>query len=497
MKKILFLTSAILTALASFAGPVTLSEATAVAQSVIEVQSTPQLRRAILSEAPSTPAFYIFDGKDGNGFVIVSADDAISPILGYSETGTFPTENLPKNIRHWLSICEEQVRYAQENNIQPDAFVQEEWNQVRRAASVGLRMPQATVIVEPLIQTHWDQGEPYWNLCPVSTRTNEQAYTGCVATAMAQVMNFWQWPKQGKGSHSYTPLDPNTGRKTRQYSTQSANFEETTYDWDNMLDSYISTTGRIAGTAAQKLAVATLMYHCGVSVEMMYGGDSDDGSGAYAISYDGEEEASSEVALVEYFGYKASIKGWSKSYQYGNWTGTSAQWTQLLKDELDAGRPVMYGGSGSGGGHSFVCDGYNSNDYFHFNWGWSGDGDGYFKLTRLNPGSGGIGGGSYSFSQDQDMLIGIEPDYPETEPEEEKKNEEEEPSALTVIPVGAGDYIFDLDGNFDYTVCNIMGQVVAKGKTNSQLSLQQLPLGEYVISVFTPTQLLSAKIMRL
>jgi hypothetical protein len=242
---------------------------------------------------------------------------------------------------------------------------------------------------------------------------------------MAQVMKYWEWPKKGIGSHSYRPLDVNKpydfwgnpNYSTRYKDTLSANFENTTYDWENMKNSYSGFT-----TLTQRTAVATLMYHCGVATEMMYGNDADGGSGTFTLNYGDEQDPTcAQNALWRYFGYKKPT-GYMRdgSYAYGSnyykkWTDT--KWTAMIKEELDKQRPIMYGGAGydeygeSTGGHSFICDGYNSMNYFHFNWGWSGDGDGYFTLSNLNPGSGGAGGGSYDFSEDQDVLIGIEPDW--------------------------------------------------------------------------------------
>ena len=201
---------------------------------------------------------------------------------------------------------------------------------------------------------------------------------------MAQIMKYWNYPAQGIGSHSYTPYTrPDLG-------VQSANFGETTYEWANMPNQLSQSS-----TTTQINAIATLMYHCGVSVDMMYDISSNGGSGAYSndIPY----------ALVNYFNYKSTATYLTKS------SYTDNNWIALLKSELNAGRPIEYNGSGSGGGHAFVCDGYDNNNKFHFNWGWSGQNDGFFALTSLNPGSGGSGGGSYNFTNDQNAVIGIEP----------------------------------------------------------------------------------------
>jgi len=251
-----------------------------------------------------------------------------------------------------------------------------------------LKSQAAASAVAPLISTKWDQS-PYYNLlCPFDNTKAERTVTGCVATAMAQVMKFWNYPATGTGFHSYNHSA---------YGTLSANFGSTTYSWTEMPNQLTSSS-----TTAQKNAVATLMYNCGVSVDMDYGVSSTGGSSAYVISSASVGTYCTEHALKTYFGYKSTLQGIKKA-SYSN-----ANWITLLKNELNASRPIVYAGFGDGG-HCFVCDGYDNNDYFHFNWGWAGQNDGYFALSALNPGSGGAGGGSYEFTNGQQALIGIEP----------------------------------------------------------------------------------------
>ena len=357
--------------------------------------------------------YYVYENADGEGWVIVAANDAVMPILAYSETGHFRTDNMPVNIRKWMGKYNNFIKKIEDDGVQAGEETKEEWTALKK----GVRKAAAAVVVGPLVKTTWDQDDPYYNLCPGSGTS--KAYTGCVATAMAQVMNYWQWPVKGTGSHSYSPKNPNTGKSQTKYGTQSVNFGETTYDWNNMLNSYTS-----SATAAQKTAVATLMYHCGVATEMMYGDDAWGGSGTYTVNYgddtwgttDSNQGGCAQNALWYYFGYKKStIKGYMREgyteggYKYyDSWT--DAAWTAMVKEELDKLHPIMYAGTGDEGGHSFICDGYRDDNYFHFNWGWSGQNDGYFLLSNLNPGSGGAGGGSYNFSEDQDVIIGIVPD---------------------------------------------------------------------------------------
>ena len=386
--------------------------------------------------------YYVYENADGEGWVIIAANDVVRPVLAYSETGHFNTENMPSNLRKWMVKYDHYITRLEEDSITAGEETESQWNALRKS-------PRATVthtpVVGPLIQTQWDQGAPYNNLCPGTG--NDKAYTGCVATAMAQVMNYWQWPEKGMGKKSYRPLDPNNpydiwnrpNYSSRYPDSLSADFENTTYNWSAMRKTYSSI---MIGASAAKTAVATLMYHCGVATEMMYGNEKDGGSGTYTNNLqdwtwgtpDSEMSGGcAQNALWYYFRYKKSITAYMRDgysekihrqtvYIYDSWT--DEDWTAMLKAELDKKHPILYSGGerdengNSTGGHSFICDGYDKEGYFHFNWGWSGEADGYFLLSALNPGYGGAGGGNYQFSEDQDVIIGIEPDRPE-EPQRE------------------------------------------------------------------------------
>lgn len=414
MKKILLGLLAAMVSMTLFAERVAPDDAALVANNFMNVASASSAKKAVAPKKMVRKAtaeenlFYIYENANGEGWVIIAGDDALAPVLAYSETGTFRTENMPVNVKSWLGKYNKFVRKIEDEGVVATEEATEQWTALRR----GARKAKGDAVVGPLIDTQWDQDSPYYDLCP-GTGTNK-AYTGCVATAMAQVMNYWQWPVKGTGSHSYQPLDPNseTGAKSKRYGVQSADFGSTTYDWANMLDKYTS-----GATSAQKTAVATLMFHCGVATEMMYGNDADGGSGTYTVNYgDWEDPQCAQNAFVTYFGYKSDgLTGYMRDgfmYEgvqyYKKWS--DADWTAMVKEELDKRHPIMYGGAGEEGGHSFICDGYDDSDYFHFNWGWSGSNDGYYLLSNLVPGSGGAGGGGYDFSEDQDVIIGIVPD---------------------------------------------------------------------------------------
>ena len=345
-----------------------------------------------LSKIAGFQNLYIFTAEQG--FVVMAADDCVQPILGYSLTGKFVAENMPTNVSGWLQGYSDEIQYAIDSKAKATAETAKQWKDLINGNS---KAGKATPEVNNLLSTTWDQNPLYNNLCPYSNYYSQLTVTGCVATAMAQIMKYWGYPSSGIGSHTYTHTEYTenvviNGVMQEVYhdgmGVLSADFGATTYDWNNMPASLNSNS-----TEAQINAVATLMYHCGVSVEMDYGVASIGGSGAVT--------ARVANALQTYFNYQTCTYKTKANY-------TENQWIQMLKDELDAGRPLQYSGRGTGG-HSFVCCGYDSDNYFYFNWGWSGHNDAFFALNNLVPGSGGAGGSSYSFTNDQAAIFGIQP----------------------------------------------------------------------------------------
>ena len=289
MRKILLLSVSLLLAVTTvFAERVSQEDAALVAKnflnptSVSGVKKAPASPMVLKKAAAEDNQFYVYENASGEGWVMVAADDAITPILAYSKTGSFRTDNMPRNMQHWVNNYNQFIKRVVDDGAVASEEAQAQWKQLRKGLPDD---PAGNVVVGPLVKTTWDQDAPYWNLCP-GTGT-DKAYTGCVATAMAQVMNYWQWPKQGTGSHTYQPVmdifdnDDNYLRTDTIYpGFLTVKFGETTYDWANMKNSYSGSY-----TDAEAQAVATLMYHCGVSAEMQYGGDAYDGSGTYTINY--------------------------------------------------------------------------------------------------------------------------------------------------------------------------------------------------------------------
>ena len=337
------------------------------------------VKSAQLTDLTSAAGFsnlYIFSGEEG--FVVMAADDCVQPILGYSLTGEFVAEGMPENIRGWLQGYNDEIQYAIDNQMRATSETAKTWKDL---IDGNAKAGKATTIVSNLLSTTWNQ-DPYYNdMCPYDSQAGELTVTGCVATAMAQIMKYWGYPTHGIGSYSYTP------EAHPEYGVQSANFGATTYAWNDMPNELTSSS-----TTTQKNAIATLMYHCGVSVSMDYDIAANGGSGA----------STPQVvnALKNYFGYQQST--YKSKDDYEN------TWVSMLKTELDNGRPLQYSGRGTGG-HSFICCGYDSSDMFWFNWGWGGHNDAFYALNDLVPGSGGSGGANYSFNNEQGAIFGIQP----------------------------------------------------------------------------------------
>lgn len=308
---------------------------------------------------------YIFNRGENAGFMVVAADDAVTPLLGYSDEGAFDPADIPANMKDFLAGYAAEIRWASQH---PDM--------VRPRKASPERDP-----IEPICKTEWSQEEPFNLQCPVMG--GYRAVVGCVATAMAQIMKVHNWPVKGVGSNSYSI------RYGGQDYNISSNFAAHTYDWANMLDTYPYTN---SGTTAQQNAVALLMSDCGVAVNMNYSPQASGANGNVA-SY----------ALVNNFNYDKGMRQLYRTSYYLN------EWNDLAYSELVAGRPTLICGSNSEAGHAFVCDGYSSDDFFHINWGWRGMSDGYFLLSVLDPEQQGTGGSSDGYNNNQRMAVGIQP----------------------------------------------------------------------------------------
>lgn len=330
----------------------------------------------------SQESYYVFPNANSKGFTIVSGDDRLPEIVGYSSQGSYDENNLPEGFISFMKAY--QNLYNKVNLGDAEALKNlaeiKAWRNMKNASAAS------TSAVAPLLgNIEWDQTSPYNNMCPRYDSVHVAA-TGCVATAMAQVMAYYKYPKQLKADipgyvNRWNGIPMEIPTITR---------EEGIYDWDNMLPKYNKEAN---ATQQQKDAVAKLMYHCGAAVQMNYGPES-----AASVS---------ASKLAKYFGYDADLM-----MDLNRSTFSLDKWMQIIDTELAAGRPVLYSGQASDGGHQFICDGKDGEGLYHINWGWSGSQNGYFDLSLLNPEKGGTGSGSSTEGYNRlcSMTIGIAPD---------------------------------------------------------------------------------------
>ncbi len=296
-------------------------------------------------------------GSDQTGCAIIANDDQFDAVLGYTDKPL--TGDPAPGFLWWI----ETMNASLESQLSEGAVVK---------ATASNRKNEK---VDALMTTTWNQGTPYNNLCPQYTVNNvtKRYVTGCVATAMAQILAYNKWPETGNKSISYTYTDDVTGEILR----LTANPGKTTYDYANMIDNYTSDNYN----DAQAAAVSTLMYHCGLSVKMQY-----TTSGSGSMIYDACS------AVRRYFRYKDYTP-----YYYRDIMSTT-EWMNLIYREIDDACPVLYAGASSGG-HCFVFDGYNEKGQVHVNWGWGGSGDGFFTVSSLN-----------GYTSQQQMVLMRKPD---------------------------------------------------------------------------------------
>ncbi len=347
MKKVILFLMVICCCMAVFAGPVDQQKAQQLGAKFL---GKSQLRLAATVADRGVADYYVFNVSNGEGFVIVAADDRVKPVLAYSTTGHFDPERVSDGFQFTLNNFCEEIHYVRENNLNATPDIIAEWESVY----------QARAVVGPLCQTLWDQESPWNSQCPADPQgPGGHVYAGCIATALGMVMKYHDWPNHGEGSHSYS--------FSGGYGQQTANFGETDYHFELMpytLDSL--------STEEDYFYIAQLLYHIGVGVDMVYGPYS-------SLSY----ASMVGSALRSYFRYNCDVY----KQKDGNNHYSNEEWAQMLKNGgLDEHLPLFYSGTddNSSVGHAFVCDGYDENDYFHFNWGLSGSDDAWCPIGALN-----------------------------------------------------------------------------------------------------------------
>ena len=321
----------------------------------------------------TTPAVYVFNSTD-EGFVLVSAEDNARTVLGYSDEGIFDANNIPENMQFWLQM------YADEMAAYPQPLPKGKGVIPRKVIGDEAKGESYPTISPILGETIWGQGQPFNNMCPEIN--GERTASGCVATALSQIMYVHKYPTKGIGSYSYT-----TESKKLEV---SADFGSTTYDWANMIPDYTDSY-----TTPQADAVATLMYHVGVAAEM-----------DYTVEASGAVSSIALAALTEYFGYDKAIHVLPKDFM------KEEGLLQAIATDLQAGRPVYFSGvTVNLEGHAFVCDGMKSDGYLHINWGWNGMANGYFAISALAPEVQGTGGSAsnLAFTESVGVYTNIKP----------------------------------------------------------------------------------------
>ncbi|MBQ9545731.1 MAG: C10 family peptidase [Bacteroidales bacterium] len=314
-----------------------------------------------------------------SGFVVVSGSSLVRPVLAYGIGLPFDVNNKPEQLHDWMADYASVIQQMEADNAPQDEAVADEWHS---KISGGLKPRKSSL--EPLVTTLWNQGSPYNMLCPVDSTVNRRSVAGCVAIAMAQIIKYWNYPIHGIGSNSY---------HHQHYGNLSADFEHTYYDWDNMPDYDFQTN-------EQRLATATLVYHCGVSVNMNY---SPFESSSYTCQApDNHPKALS--SLVRFFDFQSTIVCRERDAY------SDDAWVDLLIHELEANRPILYTGTDPSGGHAFILDGFDDDRMLHINWGWGGGYDGYYAMGAFSPGGGGAGGNStYTFNGNNSAIMNIIP----------------------------------------------------------------------------------------
>jgi hypothetical protein len=355
-----------------FGQPVSTQQATKVAtgfliEQGVEKQNMLPLNHQLI-EKSGTPVLHLF--RFDTGFVVIPAHASLYPVLAFSDEKVFAYESTPSAVEFWLEMYASQVLNNIQNELKPTSPLAEAWIKYGNESNL---VPKTITTIDPMLSTTWNQGCYYNSALPEEPLAPcGHLYTGCVATALAQILNYYHYPKQGTGSHSLnTP-----------YGTVTADFENTSYGWVHVERNLTD----------ENPAVAELMLHCVVAVNSQF---LPQGTGAYDID--------ARHALVDYFGYHPGT-------QFLLRQNHSSDWNALILSELEAGRPVIYGGveQATGAGHTFVVDGFQEPAFFHINWGWGGQYNGFFYLDSLIA-------GNYHFDYYHDAITGIRPDIPETQ----------------------------------------------------------------------------------
>jgi len=390
------------------------------------------LFKEVFDPSNNVKLYYIFNVLP-QGFIMISADNNLVPVIAYSFESPYVEGKNPVQEK----FTNLQVKLAFDN-ITEDNANKKKWTELQ-----SIKYNTKNKEVSPLCSTKWDQGTHYNFMCPIdSNGPGYRAYAGCVATAMGQVMKRWNYPENGHSGYAYQHIWP---MYYYNYGVIEANFAATNYNWSNMPNQINS---------SNKIDVATLLFHCGVSVKMNYGPN---GSGAHTESV--------PFALMHYFKYHPSINFIQRAFM------PPSRWDSIIIDQLDKGFPMVYSGSTTSEGHAWVVDGYQDSCYFHVNWGWSGWNNGYYFFSNLNSGNG-------DFTNYQGAVINTYPlDYVTVNTPENIH--------IGIYPNPAKDYfiIQNIDGLFNVELLNTNGQIVKTIENESFIDINDLKIGLYFIKL--------------
>jgi PKD repeat protein len=413
-------------------------------------------------DASGVVSFYAFDiNSPTGGFVIVSAEDAGRPIIGYSNTGHYVVPQAGTNVEFWINKRNAEIANMRSLKLIATSDISNEWSAYINNTVPTSNRATHKVLANPfpsstayLVKSTWDQQYPpypYNYFCPPTTTgstASTQSVTGCVATAMSQIMRYWSYPPKGLGSSSY--CDCTSGGYTENYGTLKANYAHT-YNWSAMPLTPGSTTTPDTNTAR-------LLSDAGISVQMDY---SPTGSGAYVIT--SENPVCAQVSYTKYFAYSTKIIDGLNAF------ANATTWQDTLETELNHSRPIEYFGTSSAGGHTWVCDGFNSSNDFHMNWGWSGTDDGWYALNNLNP-------GGELFNTNLGALVGITP--PPLAPVANFT------ANVTTIPVGTTVNFTDLSTGFPTSwAWTFTGAVTTTSTAQNPANIKYNTVGKYAVSL--------------
>lgn len=459
----------LLCATATYANPIDINTAQSVAANFYKGQTKTEVHPQLALTLTRTFDYaYVFNVE--NGYVIVSGDDRFEPILGYSTESQFDASNVPFGLRDLLNSYADEMQAAIEQGVTSDARLTAKWD----ALITGTYTPNTrnTRAVTPLLtNNNWNQNNGYNYFCPADANGPAgHAYAGCVALAMGQIIHFWEYPTHGVGSHSYECNHSSSqAGNYPDYGTLTADFEHTTYNY-SLMPNYLD--GNTPSN--QILAVARLLYHCGIAVDMFYGPE-----GSMAFHSDIAE------AMETFFAYDTCRTIYKDNHEN--------EWETLLREDLELGHPIIYCAYTSAGGHEFVCDGYNAENYFHFNWGWGGWQNGYFLISNMNP-------STYNFTSSHGVVMNIRPKQEEPISGDGIENYHE--ADLQVFPNPACNYVnikTDAQVMNDLVVLDNAGRMVFTTKVNSQqyqLDISNLPVGLYHIRISTPNGFVSKSFVK-